>query len=84
MFGLVNIKKSLSKPKDELLKAILDSEEYQSKSEIINELIRHARNNQYQIDYIRTKLALAKEFLFKSETKDQILKQSKMLYNAKL
>jgi antitoxin ParD1/3/4 len=84
MFGLVNIKKSLSKPNDEWLKAILDSEEYQSESEIINDLVRHTRNNQYQIDFIRTKLALAEKSGFTSETKDQISKQSNMLFNAKL
>lgn len=42
---------SFTKPNDEWLKAQVDSEEYSSKSELINDLIRQARKQQKQIDW---------------------------------
>ena len=50
---------SFTKPNDEWLKAQVNSEEYSSKSELINDLIRQARQQQIQIDWIRAKLARA-------------------------
>jgi antitoxin ParD1/3/4 len=47
---------SLSKPNDEWLKAQIDSEEYSSKSELVNDLIRQARKQHAHIEWIRTKL----------------------------
>ena len=44
------------KPNDEWLKAQVNSEEYSSKSEIINDLIRQARKQQAEADWIRAKL----------------------------
>lgn len=41
---------SLTKPKDDRLKDQLDSQEYSSKSELVNDLIRQARKQQVQID----------------------------------
>ena len=69
---------SISKPNDEWLKALLSTEEYQSKSEIINDLIRHARKNQLELDFIRNKLKMAEESGFTTESKEQILEQSKL------
>ena len=72
---------SFSKPNDEWLKAQVDSKEYSSKSEIINDLIRQARKQQIQIDWIRAKLDKSEDSEFTNESKEQILKQSKSLLN---
>jgi antitoxin ParD1/3/4 len=70
---------SFSKPNDDWLKSQVDSEEYSSKSELVNDLIRQARKQQAQIDWIRTKLDKAEKSGFTTDTKEQILKQSKDL-----
>jgi antitoxin ParD1/3/4 len=70
---------SFTKPNDEWLKAQLDNQEYSSKSELINDLIRQARNQQVQIDWIRAKLDKSERSGFTDNTKEQILKQSKSL-----
>ena len=72
---------SFTKPNDEWLKSQVDSEEYSSKSELINDLIRQARRQQAQIDWIRAKLLKSENSGFTDETKEQILKQSKSLLN---
>ncbi|MBZ9629276.1 hypothetical protein LB465_00695 [Salegentibacter sp. LM13S] len=45
---------SFTKPNDEWLKSQIESQEYSSKSELINDLIRQARNQQIQIDWIKS------------------------------
>ena len=72
---------SFTKPNDEWLKAQLDSQEYSSKSELINDLIRQARKQQVQIDWIRAKLDKSERSGFTDNTKEEILKQSKSLLN---
>ena len=72
---------SLTRPNDEWLKAQVDNKEYSSKSELVNDLIRQARNQQIQIDWIRAKLDQAEKSGFTSDSKEQILKQSKSLLN---
>jgi antitoxin ParD1/3/4 len=72
---------SFTKPNDEWLKAQVENDEYSSKSELVNDLIRQARNQQAQIDWIRAKLEKSEISGFTDETKDQILKQSKSLLN---
>ena len=72
---------SFTKPNDEWLKAQVDNDEYSSKSELVNDLIRQARNQQAQIDWIRAKLERSERSGFTEDTKDQILKQSKSLLN---
>jgi antitoxin ParD1/3/4 len=75
---------SLTKPNDEWLKAQVDNEEYSSKSELINDLIRQARKQHVQIDWIRAKLDTAENSGFTKETKEQILEQSKSLLNGRI
>ncbi len=70
---------SFSKPNDVWLKAQIDSEEYSSKSELVNDLIRQARKQQAHIDWIRAKLENSERSGFTSDTKEEILKQSKSL-----
>ena len=72
---------SFSKPNDEWLKEQLENQEYSSKSELINDLIRQARKQQVQIDWIRAKLDKSERSGFTDNTKEQILKQSKSLLN---
>ncbi len=72
---------SFTKPNDEWLKSQVNNEEYSSKSELINDLIRQARKQQVQIDWIRTKLDKSEKSGFTNDSKDQILKESKSLLN---
>jgi antitoxin ParD1/3/4 len=72
---------SFTKPNDEWLKEQIANEEYTSKSELINDLIRQARKQQVKVDWIRAKLDSAESSGFTDETKEQILKQSKILLN---
>jgi len=72
---------SFTKPNDEWLKAQVDNEEYSSKSELINDLIRQAREQQVQIDWIRARLDKSESSGFTDDTKEQILQQSKSLLN---
>jgi len=72
---------SFTKPNDEWLKNQVDNKEYSSKSELVNDLIRQARSQQVQIDWIRTKLGKAENSGFTTDSKAQILKQSKDLLN---
>ena len=70
---------SFTEPNDEWLKSQIENKEYSSKSDLVNDLIRQARNQQKQIDFIRLKLERAENSGFTSETKAEILKQSKSL-----
>ena len=72
---------SFTEPNDEWLKLQVDNKEYSSKSEVVNDLIRQARKQQVQVDWIRAKLNKAETGGFTDETKEQILKQSKSLLN---
>lgn len=72
---------SLTKPNDEWLKAQVTNEEYASKSELVNDLIRQARNQQVQVDWIRAKLDKSESSGFTADSKEQILEQSKALLN---
>lgn len=68
---------TLTEPNDKWLKSIVLSQEYSSKSEIVNDLIRQARNQQTQIDWINSKLEKAENSSFTHLTRLEILKESK-------
>ena len=72
---------SFTRPNDEWLKTQVDNQEYSSKSELVNDLIRQARNQQIEIDWIRTKLEKAENSGFTADSKKQILAQSKSFLN---
>ncbi len=72
---------SFTQPNDEWLKSQVDNQEYSSKSELVNDLIRQARSQQVQIDWIKAKLEKAENSGFTSDTKSEILKQSKATLN---
>lgn len=72
---------SFTKPNEEWLKSQVDNKEYSSKSELVNDLIRQARKQQIQIDWIRAKIDKAENSGFTNDSKDEILRQSKSLLN---
>ncbi len=72
---------SLTEPNDEWLKAQVESQEYASKSELVNDLIRQARKQQAVVDWLRVKLEKAENSGFTSLTKEQILAEAKALVN---
>ena len=72
---------SLTEPNDTWLKAQIESQEYTSKSELINDLVRQARNQQKQIDWIKAKIERAEKSGFTKDSKSEILAQSKALLN---
>ncbi len=72
---------SFTEPNDKWLKAQVESQEYTSKSELINDLIRQARQQQVQIDWIKTKLEQAEKSGFTNMTQSEILALSKSKLN---
>ena len=72
---------SFTRPNDEWLKAQVDNQEYSSKSELVNDLIRQARNQQIEIDWITAKLEKSENSGFTNDSKEQILAQSKSRLN---
>ena len=72
---------SFTKPNDEWLKAQVDNKEYSSKSELVNDLIRQARKQQVQIDWIRAKIEKSENSGITNDSKENILAQSKSMLN---
>ncbi len=72
---------SLTEPNNNWLKSRVESKEYSSKSELVNDLIRQARSQQAEIDLIRLKLEKAEKSGFTNASKAEILKLSKSLLN---
>lgn len=68
---------SFTEPNDEWLKSQIANKEYASKSELVNDLIRQARNQQSQLDMTRKKLEKAERSGFTKAGKGAILKESK-------
>ncbi|WP_299665380.1 CopG family transcriptional regulator [uncultured Polaribacter sp.] len=75
---------SFTQPNDEWLKSQVETKEYSSKSELVNDLIRQARKQQRQIDWISSKIELAEKSGFTNQTQAQILAESKSLLNDEL
>jgi len=72
---------SLTKPNEEWLKNQVNLQEYSSKSEIVNDLIRQARNQQIEIDWLKNKLERAENSGFTNLSKEEIRNQSKSISN---
>lgn len=75
---------SLTEPNDEWLKSQIESKEYSSKSELVNDLIRQARRQDKQLDWIRAKIEKAEQSGFTEDSKEEILKQAKDRMNGQL
>ena len=61
-------------PNDEWLKQQIENKEYSSKSELINDLIRQARGQQKQVDWLRMKIERAEKSGFTDERREEILR----------
>ena len=72
---------SFTKPNEEWLKAQVESNEYSSKSELVNDLIRQARKQQAKIDWLAAKLEKSENSGFTNDSKEQILAESKKRLN---
>lgn len=72
---------SFTEPNDEWLKKQIKNKEYSSKSELVNDLIRQARKQQIQIDWVNSKLERAENKGFTNDSKEDILAQSKSSLN---
>lgn len=68
---------TFTKPNDEWLKQQVANEEYTSKSELVNDLIRQARKQQRKIDLVKAKLIRSEQSGFTKDNANQILDQSK-------
>lgn len=72
---------SITEPNDHWLKSQIETKKYSSKSELVNDLIRQARKQQAQINWINSKLDIAEKSGFTTDNKSQILKHSRKLFN---
>jgi len=70
---------SFTIPNDKWFKNQVENNEYTSKRELVNVLIRQARKQQVQIDWIKAKLKKAENSGFTYDSKKLILYQSKSL-----
>ncbi len=70
---------SFTEPNDNWLQVQVNSKEYSSKSELINDLIRQARRQQQHIDFVRLKIEKAEARGFTTDSKAEILQQAKRL-----
>ena len=68
---------SFTIPNNDWLKAQIESEEYTSKSDVINDLIRKARAQQEEIEWVRAKLIQSEQSGFTNMARDEILAVSK-------
>jgi antitoxin ParD1/3/4 len=68
---------SLTAPNDNWLNSLIESHEYNSKSEIINDLIRRARANQNEIEMIRAKLIKSENSGFITQTAEEMREEFK-------
>ncbi|MCX7094628.1 MAG: CopG family transcriptional regulator [Methylobacter sp.] len=63
---------SLTAPNDNWLNSLIESQEYSSKSEIVNDLIRRARANQKEIEMIRARLIKSENSGLITQTAEEI------------
>lgn len=68
---------SLTKQNDEWLKGQLDEEEFNSKSEAINHLIKQERSREEYFEYVRMKIEKGENSGFSSKTKEELLAKIK-------
>ena len=64
---------SFTNPNNEWLKAQVESEEYSSKSEVVNDLIRKACAEEQEVELIRAKLIEAEQKGFIDKSQAEIL-----------
>ena len=64
---------SISPPNDEWIKSQIESGEFSSRSEVVNDLIRKARKEQDEIETIRAALIKGEESGISKRTPDDII-----------
>ncbi len=68
---------SFTTPNDNWLNSLIESEEYSSKSEIVNDLIRRARERNNEIEMIRARLIKSENSGFITQTVEEIREEFK-------
>ncbi len=68
---------SFTPPNDEWLKAQVESEEYTSKSDVVNDLIRKERLREQERKMIRARLIASEQSGFVTQTREEILAEFK-------
>ena len=63
---------SISPPNDEWIQSQIESEEFSSRSEVVNDLIRKARKEQDEIQKIRAALIIGEESGFSGRTPEDV------------
>ena len=63
---------TFTQPNDDWLKAQVDSQEYTNKSEVVNDLIRRARQQNEEIEMLRAKLIRAEQGGLSDRTPEQV------------
>lgn len=68
---------SITPPNDEWIQSQIKSEEFSSRSEVVNDLIRKARQQDEELELLRTKLIHAEQGGVSHRTPEQIRKEAK-------
>ena len=71
---------TLAKHNDEWLKQQVANEEFTSKSEAVNYLIKQAREHDEYVEFVRMKLDRAERSGFSTKTKEELLADIKKKY----
>jgi antitoxin ParD1/3/4 len=69
---------TFSKPNDLWLQSQVDNQEYGTKTEIVNDLIRQARRAQAEVDIVRSELMAAEQSGFSDLSPEEIRAQVKL------
>ena len=72
---------SLANQNDEWLKQQIIKEEFTSKSEAVNYLIKQAREREEYVEFVRMKLDTAEKSGFSTKTKEELLAEIKIKLN---
>ena len=68
---------TFTEPNEEWLASQVSSLEYSSKSDVVNDLIRRARQQQEEVEMIRAKLIRAEQSGLSNRTPEQIRQEAK-------
>ncbi len=72
---------TLAQKNDEWLKNQVKNEEFSSKSEAVNYLIKQAREQEAYYDYVRMKIEKGEKSGFSTKTKEELLAEIKSKLN---
>lgn len=75
---------SLASANDEWLKEQVAKEEFNSKSEAVNYLIKQAREEDAYLKFVRMKLEIAEKSGFSTKTKEELLAEIKRKLNVSI